>query len=55
MVGFDAVGFVLEFVDDEFAAFVQLLDLGFEGLGFFEGCGVRSDGRWVVGCWIWRG
>ncbi len=29
VVGFDAVGFVLEFVDDEFAAFVQLLDLGF--------------------------
>ncbi len=29
MVGFDAVSFVLEFVDDEFAAFVQLFDLGF--------------------------
>ncbi len=64
MVGFDAVGFVLEFVDDEFAAFVQLLDLGFEGLGLFQDCGVGSDGWWVVvggafggvvGCRLWRG
>jgi hypothetical protein len=62
VIDLDAVGFVLEFVDDEFAALVELLDFAFEGLGLFAGCGVGSDLGWVgrgfgrvISCGLWRG